>query len=133
MIMMKRTIASAFFVILMATPAWAGGPEQFDPDQPFEQALTTNLLRSFLNQAIDMLEDHLEISGNLSPDEKQGDRRGNFKLKFFPEGKSKSDESLSAEGWFDFSPDSGQQDFLFRFTLPKDPSKKPVQQFEGTL
>jgi hypothetical protein len=82
---------------------------------------------------MDMLEDHLEISGNLSPDEKQGDRRGNFKLKFYPEGKSKSDESLSAEGWFDFSPDSGQQDFLFRFKLPKDPSKKPAQQFEGTL
>ena len=131
--MMKRTIAWAFFVLLMASPVWAGGLEQFDPDQPFEQALTANLLRSFLNQAIDMLEDHLEISGNLSPDEKQSDRRGNFKLKFYPEGKSKSDESLSAEGWFDFSPDSNQQDFFFRFTLPKDPSKNPVHQFEGTL
>jgi hypothetical protein len=130
---MKRTIALAFFILLMAVPVWAGGPERFDPDQPFEQALTTNVLRSLLNQAMDMLEDHLEISGNLNPDEKQGDRRGNFKLKFYPEGKSKSDEHLLAEGSFDLSPDSDQQDFLFRFKLPKEPSKKSFQQPDGVL
>jgi hypothetical protein len=130
---MKRTIASAFFILLMAVPVWAGGPERFDPDQPFQQALTTNVLRSLLNQAMDMLEDHLEISGDMNPDDKQGDRRGNFKLKFYPEGKSKSDEHLLAEGSFDFSPDSDQQDFLFRYKLPKEPSNKSFQQPDGVL
>jgi hypothetical protein len=130
---MRRIVTMTLLLLLMAVPVWAGGAEQFDPDQPFEQALTTNVLRSLLNQAMDVLEDHLEISGNLNPGEKQGERRGNFTLKFYPEGKSQSDQHLSAEGGFDSSPDSNQQDFFFRFKLPQDPSKKPFHQSEGVL
>lgn len=130
---MRRTIALTLLILLIAAPVWAGGPERFDPEQPFEQAFTTNVLRSLLNQAMDMLEDHLEISANLNPDEKQGERRGNFALKFYPEGKSQSDDHLSAEGWFNSSPDTNQRDFFFRFQLPKESSKKSLQQFNGVL
>ena len=130
---MRRIVTMTLLLLLIAVPVWAGGGEQFDPDQPFEQALMTNVLRSLLNQAMDVLEDHLEISGNLNPKGKQDERRRNFSLKFYPEGKSKSEEHLSAEGWFDSSPDSNQQDFFFRFKLPQDPSQKPFQQSEGVL
>lgn len=130
---MRRTLALTLIILMLAVPVWAGGGEQFDPDQPFEQALTTNVLRSLLNQAMDVLEDHLEISGNLNPGEKQGERRGDFTLKLYPEGKSQSDRHLSAEGGFDSSPDSNQQAFFFRFQLPKESSKKSLQPFNGVL
>lgn len=130
---MVRTVALAFFLMCTITPVWAAEKEPFNPDQPFEQALTTSLLRSLLNQALDRLEDHLEITGNVDPDDAKGDRRGHLRFKFYPEGKSKSDQHLSAEGWFHLSPDDGQHDWHLRFKLPEDQSRKSPLQFEEPL
>jgi hypothetical protein len=116
-----------------AVPLWAAEAEQFNPDQPFEQALTTNLLRSLLNQALDRLEDHVEISGSLNPDISKSDKRGHWRFKLYPEGKSKSDQHFSAEGWFHDSPEVGQQDWHFRFKLPEDHSKKSSLPFATPL
>ena len=100
-------------------PAESHASELFDSEEPFNQAITKNLLRSFLNQALDVLDDHLEITGSLNPDEKQGDRQQYLKFRFYPEGKSKSNESVTAEGWIDQARHSSQQDFHFHFSLPK--------------
>lgn len=117
----------------LVTPVSANQADEFDPDRPFEQALTHNLLRSLLNEALDQLEDHVEISGNLNPDDTKDDRGTHLRLKFYPEGKSKSDEHFSAEGWFRSSSESGQRDWQFKFQRPEDPPKKSPPQFEAPL
>ena len=66
------------------------------------------------------------------PDDVKGDRQGRLQFKFYPEGKSKSGEHLGAEGWFHATPEGGQQDWHFKFTLPKD-RKHPPLQFQEPL
>ncbi len=130
---MKLALAVAALSFVMAIPAWAGGPEEFDPDQPFREAITKNLLRSWFNQALDVLDDYLEITGALAPDEANGDRRSHLRFKFYPEGKSNSDESITAEGWAGRSPDRRQQELYFRFSLPESSSEHSSEQFEQVL
>ena len=116
------------FAALVLISVESRASEPFDPEEPFNQAITKNLLRSFLNQALDILDDHLEITGSLNPAEKQTDPPKHLKFRFYPEGKSKSDESVTAEGWIDQTPHSNQQDFHFRFSLPKPaPQQAPAE------
>lgn len=116
-----KSLLTAVLIIagLMFLPARAGSTEPFDTEQPFQEALTKNLLRPFLDQALDVLENHFEITGNINQDGKPGDGRTHLKFRFYPEGKSKPDESITAEGWIDQSPNSHRQDLHFRFSLPK--------------
>ena len=130
---MIRLMVTGYFLICLTTPVWATEVERFEPDQPFDQALATNLFRSLLNQALERLEDHVEMSGNLNPDPTKGDRRGHLQFKFYPEGKSKSDQHFSAEGWFHFSPEVGERDWHFKFKLPEDRHKLPPSRFETPL
>ena len=117
---MKYSLSATLLLVALALiPTESRASELFDSEEPFNQAITKNLLRSFLNQALDVLDDHLEITGSLNPDQKQGDRQQFLKFRFYPEGKSKSNESVTAEGWIDQAPHSSQQDFHFRFSLPK--------------
>lgn len=130
---MLRTMVPALFLMCMAAPLWAAETEPFNPDQPFEEALSTTLLRSLLDQALDTLEDHVEITGRLNPDSSPGGKDNHLRFKFYPEGKSKSDQHLTAEGWFRSAPETGQRDWHFRFKLPDDRSKKLPLQFESPL
>ena len=130
---MTRFAAATFFLLCVAAPVWATEVDSFDPDQPFNEAMTTGMLRSFLNQALDKLEDHVEITGNLSSDTLKNDEGKHLRFKFYPEGKSQSDQHLTAEGWFRFSPEAGQPDWHFKFELPKDHPTKLPPQFEAPL
>lgn len=131
---MLQTMVAAIFMMCMASPLWANETESFDPNQPFEQALTGGLLRSLLNQALDRLADHVEISTDLNQDETKGDRGKYLRFKFYPEGKSKSDQHFSTEGWFHSSPESGQHDWHFKFKRSEDRLQKfPSSQFETPL
>ena len=126
----------AIAVLLLAclvTPASASQADEFDPDQPFEQALSTGLLRSLLNQALDRLEDHVEFSGNLNTSEAKPDQPRYLRFKFYPEGKSKSQQHLTAEGWLRSGQASRQLDWHFRFTLPEEPSQQAYPQAEEPL
>lgn len=120
---MVRAIAIALFLMCTTAPVWAAEAEPFNPDAPFQQGFSTSVLRSLLNGALDVLEDHVDITGNLDPDNGKGDRRGNLRFKFYPEGKSKSDQHHSAEGWFRLSPDHTLRDFCFRFKNPEEFAK----------
>ncbi len=132
--LMIRACATALFLMCLAAPVWATEAESFDPDQPFNQAMTSGLLRSLLNQALDSLEDHLEISGSLNPDDTKGDQGKHLRFKFYPEGKSKSDQHFTAEGWFGSVPESGQYDWRFQFKQPEDRTKKhPSRQVDPPL
>jgi len=108
----------AVAIILGAVPAWAAGDGSFDPDQPFQQALSNRLLESLLNHAKEAIEDHFDISGNIGSEKGQPDRRQSFQFKFYPEGKSRSDQHFTAEGWFGPSSEADQQELHFRFALP---------------
>jgi hypothetical protein len=120
-------------VLLMATQLRAGEPETFEPDQPFRQALSQRLLESLLGQALEALNDHVEISGSLDPDGSTGDREQRLRFKFYPEGKSQSDEHIAAEGWLGPSEDSRRQEFHFRFSVPKSPTGPASDRFDNVL
>jgi len=121
-------VIAAFWFVYGVAPVQATQADTFDPDQPFEQALSSGLLRSLLNQALDRLEDHVEISGDLIASDQKTERSRHLRFKFYPEGKSKSDQHFAAEGWFHTSPESGQHDWHFKFKRPEDrPQKSPPQ------
>ena len=130
---MKRVLLAAFSLMCVVTPVWAAQADSFDPDQPFEQALSTSLLRSLLNQAMDRLEDHVEVSGSLGSGDAKADRSRHLRFKFYPEGKSKSRQHLSAEGWLRSTPESRQLDWHFRFKLPEERSKQLPPPLEAPL
>ena len=130
---MRFTLMAALSFVLMTPIAWAGETVPFDPEQPFQQGFSTNMLRSLLNGALDVLEDHLDITGNIDPDTGKGDRRGTLRFKFYPEGKSKSDQHHSAEGWFRLSPDHTLRDFYFRFKNPEESAKDSSRQLGEVL
>ncbi len=131
---MVRACAIALFLICLAAPVWATEAESFDPDEPFKEAMTASALRLLLNQALDRFEDYVEISGNLHSNETKGNRGKHLRFKFYPEGKAKSDQHFTAEGWFRSLPESGQYDWRFQFNQPEDRSKKHLSpQIEGPL
>ncbi|MBK9305780.1 MAG: hypothetical protein IPM58_01505 [Nitrospira sp.] len=122
-----------FWLVYGVAPVQATQADTFDPDQPFEQVLGTGILRSLLNQALDRLDEHVEISGNLNLDETNGDQGKHLRFKFYPEGKSKSEQHFAAEGWFQSSPESGQHDWHFKFKRPEDRPQKSPPQLEAPL
>ena len=127
----------AFIIlVLTACPAW--GSERVHPvadelnfDEPFEQAAAKSVLRSLLNQALDVIENHIELNGDLHPNEETGEQRGRFQLKIYPLGKSQSEAHVSAELRFRSSPDDHH--FSFDLKLPKDSSQSPSSFPDNTL
>ena len=114
---MKWLAGIVFIGIMAVQPAWAAEPE-FDPELPFKE-MGQRLLESFLGQALEALDEHFELSGTLDSDAQQNDRKKTLRFKFYPNGKSKSSDHIAAEGWFGPSTDSRQDEFHFRFTVPK--------------
>ncbi|HKY71974.1 MAG TPA: hypothetical protein VJL88_08655 [Nitrospira sp.] len=121
-------LGAVLIMVLVAPPVWAGAPE-FDPDQPFK-GMGQQLLESFLGQALQALDDHFEMAGSLDPKASQPDAKKSLRFKFYPNGKSKSNEHITAEGWFGPSTDAQEEEFHFRFTVPKSltpPSPAPPE------
>jgi hypothetical protein len=130
---MTRVIGITFLSIILSTSAWAGEGGGFDSDQPFSQALSERVLQSLFGQALEALDDHFEISGHLDPDSANGDRTKTLQFKFYPEGKSKSRDHITAEGWFAPSQDSHQDEFHFRFSIPKSSAELSPESLNNVL
>ena len=128
---MKWLAAAALIGLFAAQPAWAAGPD-FDPDQPFK-GLGQQLLESVLGQVLSALDDHFELSGNLDSKAPEGDRKKTLRFRFYPNGKSKSNEHMTAEGSFGPSPDSSEDEFHLRFTVPKSLTDSSVKLPENVL
>ena len=79
-----------------------------------------------------ILQGYSAVSHTTS-DETESDRRGHLRFKFYPAGKSKSDQHAAAKAWFWFSPETGQHDWLFKLKLPEDFPKHYPLQFETPL
>ena len=114
-------------LLLAAAPAYAVddhtllsmGAGRVASDLP---AKTTpeKFLHGLLDHALATLQEYVEVEGSLPSQESR--RAGEFHLKLFPQGKSHSQEHVTAEGSFNLSPDSDQQEFTLRFK-----SSKPSQ------
>ena len=116
---MKYVVSLACLFLLSVVPVQAQEPPAFDPDQPFDEAIERRALESLFGLALQELEDHFEISGNLNLDEGGGHGNRRLQFKFYPDGKSKSDRYVAAEGWFGPSGDPGRQELHFRFSVPQ--------------
>ena len=75
------------------------------------------LLRGLFDQALATIQDYVEVEGSLPSQESR--RAGEFHLKLFPQGKSHSQEHVTAEGFFHLSPESDQPEFTLRFKSSK--------------
>ena len=86
----------------------------------WDKATAEKMLRGLFDQALATIQDHFEVEGDL-PSEGTGPT-GNFRMKLFPLGKSRSQEHVTAEGSFDLSPDAEQQ-LNLRFKSSKPPHR----------
>ena len=94
-------------------------PHPADREALYEGLLPERLLCDLYNQARAALREHVEIDGVFPDDGASGRRTGEFRLKFFPQGKSRSQEHVTAEGSFRRSPDTDQQELTLRFKSSK--------------
>lgn len=96
-------------------------------------AMPERILCDLYNQALAGLREHVEIDGILPGDGSTGQRTGEFRLKFFPHGKSRSQEHLSAEGSFNLSPENEQPELTLRFKSSKPPQQPDAALNPGTI
>jgi hypothetical protein len=125
-------LAVILLIGTLAVPPATAAAAEFDPDQPFKGA-GQRLLESFLGQALQALDDHFELSTSVDSDAAAPDRKKTLRFKFYPSGKSKSKDHVAAEGWFGPSTDARQDEFHFRFTVPKSMSEKLPELPENVL
>ena len=91
--------------------------------ESFDTTTSDSLLRGLYDHAVAALQEYIEIEGHLPKDGETQARGGQFRLKLFLQGKSRSQEHLIAEGSFGLSPDAEQQEFTLRFKSYKHPSR----------
>ncbi len=116
-------------VFVVAPVVWAengiaaSGEDFHRPDQleSFEQVLPGTLFRGLFDRALATLQEYIEVEGTLPQDDPSRGQAGEFRLKLFPEGKSRSQEHVTAEGAFRLAPDGDQREFTLRFKSSKRP------------
>jgi hypothetical protein len=114
-------------LLLIATPVYAAD-DHIVPGTDlgrvasglFAEATPEKFLHGLLDQALATLQEYVEVEGSLPSQESR--RAGEFHLKLFPQGKSHSQEHVTAEGSFNLSPDSDQE-FTLRFKASKPPQR----------
>ena len=126
---MTRLLFATLLCIAPLLPAGDGHaaprdiPRPLEAVESFEGTTPDSLLRGLYDQALGTLQEYIEMDGSLSRDGETQAQRGEFRLKVFPQGKSLSQEHLSAEGSFHLSPDAEQQELTLRFKSFKHPSR----------
>jgi hypothetical protein len=114
-------------LLLLATPL-AGAEDRLAFGSHLEQVTSDlldktppeTLLRGLFDQVLSTIRDYVEVEGSL-PSE-SAPAAGEFRLKLFPQGKSRSQEHVVAEGSFNLGSDADQQQLILRFK-----SSKPLQ------
>ena len=117
-------------LLLLATPVYAANDRPLPgtdlgrvASDPLDKTTAEKFLRGLFDQAWATIQDYVEVDGSLPSQGSQ--RSGEFRLKLFPQGKSRSEEHVTAEGLFHLSPESDQQEFTLRFKSSK-PSPRSV-------
>ncbi len=91
----------------------------------FDQVVPKGLLRDLYNQALSTVQEYVELEGSLPGEGQSRHQAGEFRLKLFPQGKSRSREHVTAEGSFRLSPDADQREFTLRFKSTRDSPPGP--------
>lgn len=104
----------------VSVAAAADGHAQ-EASESLEHVLPNRLLRDLYSQALSTLQEYIELEGNLPGEGSSRQQAGEFRLKLFPQGKSRSREHVSAEGSFRLAPDGDQQEFTLRFKSSRNP------------
>lgn len=117
-----------FALLLIATPVCAADDHTVlgtdlgrVASDLFAKTTPEKFLHGLFDQALATIQEYVEVEGSLPSQESR--RPGEFHLKLFPQGKSHSQEHVTAEGFFHLSPESDQPEFTLRFK-----SSKPSQQ-----
>jgi hypothetical protein len=117
-------------LLLTATPMYAAEDRPLPAmdlrrltNDLLDKTTPEKLLRGLFDQALATIQDYVEVEGSLPSQESR--RAGEFHLKLFPQGKSHSQEHVTAEGFFHLSPESDQPEFTLRFKSSK-PSQRSV-------
>ncbi|ULA58823.1 MAG: conserved exported protein of unknown function [Nitrospira sp.] len=125
-----RLITRIFLVasILVTTQvhiAAAADTQGSQASELFDQIIPKEIFLDLYSQALSTLREYVEVEGNLPDKGASLQRSGEFRLKLFPHGKSRSQEHLSAEGSFRLSPEADQQEFSLRFKSSKN-AQRPL-------
>ena len=124
--MNTRFVAALLFIatLISADNTSAKPSEELHPADladSLEQVMPDKIIRGLFNQALSTLHEYIEVEAALPQDAPPQRRSGEFRLKLFPQGKSRSPEHITAEGAFRLSPDTDQQEFTLRFKSSKNP------------
>jgi hypothetical protein len=118
---MSRTLLTIIAAVVFSSlPAWAADDHLGSKGGlfPFGE-LDLNKAQRFLEQiyksGADLLAEHVEVEGTWRPSSGSGEQSGRLKLKLYPKGKTRSEESLNAETWFRFEPKDHHLHFDFKF------------------
>lgn len=129
---MQRTLivivlVSALMLLAAEVPAaQAADGKSTQASELFDQAMPKGLLRDLYNQALATVQEYVELEGSLAGEGQSRRQAGEFRLKLFPQGKSRSQEHVSAEGSFRLSPDADQPELTLRFKSSRHaPSASP--------
>ncbi|CAE6725045.1 MAG: hypothetical protein H8K06_17320 [Nitrospira sp.] len=112
-------ITALFLSTTSLHAALSDEPRNSDQGIVCKGLMPERLLCDLYSQALATLREHVEINGMLPGNGSTGPRKGEFRLKFFPHGKSRSQEHLSAEGSFNLSPESKEPELTLRFKSSK--------------
>lgn len=121
------TVFLALSILLTIQFQVAAAADRSAPEvnQLFDHLIPKGVLRDLYNQALSTLHEYIELEGSLPGEGSPQQQPGEFRLKLFPQGKSRSEEHLSAEGSYRLAPDSDQREFTLRFKSTKK-SPRPV-------
>lgn len=113
----------AALILPMAESAVAAAADDHVPEasESYERIIPNGFFRDLYSQALSSLHEYIELEGNLPGTGSSTPQAGEFRLKLFPQGKSRSREHLSAEGSYHLAPDSGQREFTLRFKSSNNP------------
>lgn len=122
------TIFSAASLLMTTGVHLAAAAEGQDPQasELFDHLIPKDALRHLYNQALSTLQEYVDVEGKLPGKGSSQQQAGEFRLKLFPQGKSRSQEHMSAEGSFRRSPDTDQQEFTLRFKSSRTPQQPPL-------
>ena len=111
------TIFSALPLLLTTEVRVAAAADRPAPEanELLEQVVPNGLFRDLYNQALSTLQEYVELEGHLPGEGSSRQQAGEFRLKLFPQGKSRSQEHVSAEGSYRLAPEDGQREFTLRF------------------
>lgn len=90
-----------------------------------DEIIPKELFRQLYSEALSTFHEYIELEGKLPGEGSSRQQAGEFCLKLFPQGKSRSQEHMSAEGSFRVSPDSDQREFTLRFKSSPAPQPPP--------